>query len=94
MSSEPETKTSAWVARKPPSGTASASPLTDRQAAIMCAVARGRTTGSIARAIGVSPETVGREIKTLCEDWSAQNRTHLVAILLLSAVLEVESIEG
>ncbi|ROR95854.1 regulatory LuxR family protein [Salana multivorans] len=61
--------------------------LTDRQLTVVRRAADGWTTAAIARAVGISPETVARDLAHAAERVGAKNRTHLVARLYELGIL-------
>ena len=67
--------------------------LTDEQRTLLVLTANGQTSKAIGRSFGVSGACASRYIRKLCDLLGARDRTHLVALALLSGLLTAEDIE-
>jgi len=59
-----------------------------RSAQVALLLCKGHTNKSIARALGISDQTVKEHVANLCRRFGAQNRTELAATLSASNLLQ------
>jgi DNA-binding NarL/FixJ family response regulator len=65
----------------PPGTATSLAGLTPREQAVLALVALGQTDGRIARALGISPRTVGKHVENILAKTGAESRAGAVAAL-------------
>ena len=58
------------------------SPLSTREAEILSRIAEGQTNQRIAHTLGVSPETVKKDLASITRKLSASDRTHAVVLAI------------
>ena len=62
--------------------------LTERQAAILQMIAKGRTTARIAQELGISTNTVRSHVRMILATLDAKDRAHAVAIAMREGLID------